>query len=79
MEAAVQKMLLFLIENNQSNKCSVFERFFSFLSFQILLRNDKKILFQLSNEQTNFLILDSLSLLEKSRNLVEKRAHSSLP
>jgi len=61
-----------LIENNHSNKCSVFEGFFSFLSFQKLLEKDKKILLQLPNKQTNFLILNSLSFLEKSSELLEK-------
>lgn len=60
------------IENNCSNKCSVFEGFFSFLSFQMLAQKDKKISLQLSNEQPNFLILNSLSFLEKSRKLMEK-------
>ena len=61
-----------LIENTLSNKCSVFEGFFSFLSFQTLLQKDKKSSLQLSNEQSSFLILNSLSFFEKSRNLMEK-------
>jgi len=61
-----------LIENNHSKKCSVFEGFFSFLSFQMLLEKDKKFSLHLSNKQTNFLILNSLSFLEKSRQLIEK-------
>jgi hypothetical protein len=60
-----------IMENDHSNKCSVFEGFFSFLSFQMLLEKDKKTSLQLPNEQTNFLILNSLSFLEKSRNLIE--------
>jgi hypothetical protein len=60
-----------LIENNHSKKCSVFEGFFSFLSFQMLFDKEKKLSLQLPNEQTNFLILNSLSFLEKSRNLIE--------
>src|SRR4030095_15293060 len=38
----------------------------------MLLEKDKKISLQLPNEQTDFLILNSLSFLEKSRNLLEK-------
>jgi len=61
-----------LIENNHPNKCAVFEGFFSFLSFQMLAQKDKKLSHQLSNEQPNFLILNSLSFLEKNRKLIEK-------
>lgn len=61
-----------LIENNHSNKCSVFEGFFSFLSFQMFLGKDKKLFLRLPNEQGNFLILNSLSFLEKSRSILEK-------
>jgi hypothetical protein len=61
-----------LIENNHSNRCSVFEGFFSFLSFQMFAQKDKKISPQLSYEQTNFLVLNPLSFLEKSRKLIEQ-------
>jgi hypothetical protein len=61
-----------VIENIYSKKCLVFEGFFSFLSFQMLIGKDKKIFFQLPKEQANFLILNSLSFLEKSRNLMER-------
>jgi hypothetical protein len=61
-----------LIENNHSNKCLVFEGFFNFLSFQMLHEKDKKVCGQLSNIQANFLILNSLSFLKKSRTLMEE-------
>ncbi len=61
-----------LIENNHVKECSVFEGFFSFLSFQMLLEKDKKLSLQRPNEQTNFLILNSLSFLEKRREQLEK-------
>jgi hypothetical protein len=37
----------------------------------MLLEKDKKLILQLPNEQTIFLILNSLSFLERSRNLIE--------
>jgi hypothetical protein len=43
-----------LIENNHSKECSLFEGFFSFLSFQVLLEKDKKLSPQLPNKQTKF-------------------------
>ncbi len=61
-----------LIESNHSKECSIFEGFFSFLSFQTLLEKDKKFVLQLPKQQTNFLILNSLSFFEKSRKLMEK-------
>src|SRR3954451_23781281 len=61
-----------LIENNHSIKCSVFEGFFSFLSFQMLAQKDKKNSCQPPNEQISFLILNSLSFLEKSRKMMEQ-------
>jgi hypothetical protein len=60
------------IENSEVNKCLIFEGFISFLSFQTLLKKNEKSFLQLSNEQSNFLILNSLSFFEKSRNVMEK-------
>jgi|SRR6266496_1692435 len=61
-----------LIENNYSKVCFVFEGFFSFLSFQMLFEKNKKLFLQLPKQQGNFLILNSLSFFEKSRELSEK-------
>jgi hypothetical protein len=52
------------IDNNQQ-QVAVFEGFFSYLSFQTLSRNE-------TQPQANFLILNSLSFFEKSRQLMEK-------
>ena len=48
-----------------AKEISVFEGFFSFLSYQILQQNNNHLL-------TNFLVLNSLSFFEKSRELMEK-------
>lgn len=53
-----------LIEKN-FNAVSVFEGFFSFLSFQALHQNKQPSL-------TNFLVLNSLAFFEKSRPVMEK-------
>jgi hypothetical protein len=52
-----------LIEQNNSNNISVFEGFFSFLSYQTLHQNNPAQL-------TNFLVLNSLSFFEKSRQIM---------
>jgi len=52
------------IDNNQQ-QVAVFEGFFSYLSFQTLSRNE-------AQPQANFLILNSLSFFEKSRQLLER-------
>jgi hypothetical protein len=54
-----------LIEENNSINISVFEGFFSFLSYQMLHQNDPA-------ELTNFLVLNSLSFFEKSRQIMEQ-------
>ena len=46
--------------------------FSAFFLFKCLLEKDKKLSLQLPNEQTNFLILNSLSFLEKRREQLEK-------
>lgn len=53
-----------LIDNRQ-HQVAVFEGFFSFLSFQTINRNEEEPL-------TNFLVLNSLAFLEKSRPLMEQ-------
>lgn len=57
-----------LLENG-SNQLSVFEGYFSFLSFQTLQLPNKKSLIELPKTQTSFLILNSLSFFQKSREL----------
>ena len=52
---------------------AVFEGFFSFLSYQTLHQNNSHSLIKLTERQTNFLVLNSLSFMEKSRNLMEEK------
>lgn len=58
-----------LIDHPDSKKIAVFEGFFSFLSYQTLHQNNALIL---PDRQTDFLILNSLSFIEKSLNLMER-------
>jgi Toprim-like/CHC2 zinc finger len=55
--------------NNNTNKISVFEGFFDFLSYQTIHQNGQQ-------ELTNFLILNSLAFFERSLLLMEK--HQSI-
>ncbi|MCW3081707.1 toprim domain-containing protein [Segetibacter sp.] len=59
------------IINNNSENISVFEGMFSFLSFQTLHQNNSIAL-------TNFLVLNSLSFLEKSRQVMEQHQQIKL-
>jgi CHC2 zinc finger/Toprim-like len=61
-----------LIAQNDAKELSVFEGFFSFLSFQTLLQSNQKNNIELPFRQTDFLILNSLSFFEKSREIMEK-------
>jgi hypothetical protein len=73
--SSAPKQVRFIDENNAENERKqllVFEGFFSFLSYKTL---DQKGLLQsglLTSGQENFLILNSLSFFEKSRELIEK-------
>jgi hypothetical protein len=58
-----------LIENNSAEVVAVFEGFFSFLSYVSIGKNEQY-------PPINFLILNSLSLFERSRPLLEK--HKSI-
>jgi hypothetical protein len=60
-----------LIEQSNSNDIAVFEGFFSFLSYQTILQNDP-------GKLTNFLVLNSLSFFEKSREIMEQHHHIRL-
>jgi hypothetical protein len=60
-----------LIEQNNSNNISVFEGFFSFLSYQTLHQNTP-------GQPTNFLVLNSLSFFEKSRQMMEQHQQINL-
>jgi hypothetical protein len=60
-----------LIELNNSNNIAVFEGFFSFLSYQTLHQNNPA-------ELTNFLVLNSLSFFEKSRDIMEQHEQIKL-
>jgi hypothetical protein len=62
-------------ENNAENERKnllVFEGFFNFLSFKTLQQKQSFADSSLTNKQNNFLILNSLSFFEKSRELMEK-------
>jgi hypothetical protein len=59
------------IINNKSENLSVFEGMFSFLSFQTLRQHNSIAL-------TNFLVLNSLSFFEKSRNVMEQHQQINL-
>jgi len=59
------KNITTILHNNDSQSIAVFEGFFSFLSHQVLFINQ-------SSQLTNFLVLNSLSFFEKSRELMEK-------
>jgi hypothetical protein len=54
-----------LIEENNSNNLAVFEGFFSFLSYLTIHQNN-------TSQLTNFLVLNSLSFFEKSREIMEQ-------
>jgi hypothetical protein len=60
-----------LIEQKNSNYIAVFEGFFSFLSYQTLHQNNPAQL-------TNFLVLNSLSFFEKSREIMEQHQQINL-
>jgi DNA primase len=61
-----------LIDHHSSENIAVFEGVFSFLSYLSLeLKQEQKNSLQLSEGQTNFLVLNSLSFFEKSRTLME--------
>jgi hypothetical protein len=60
-----------LIEQNNSNNIAVFEGFFSFLSYQTFHQNNPAQL-------TNFLVLNSLSFFEKSREIMEQHQQINL-
>jgi len=53
------------ITNSEAKDIAVFEGFFSFLSYQIFHLNNPHL--------TNFLVLNSLSFFEKSRQLMENK------
>jgi hypothetical protein len=59
------------IINNNSENINVFEGMFSFLSFQTLQQNNSIVL-------TDFLVLNSLSFFEKSRNVMEQHQRINL-
>ena len=63
------------IKNGGENLC-VFEGFFNFLSFQAQKISNKNLLHDLPKMQGSFLILNSLSFFDRSRDLMEN--HSSI-
>ena len=65
-----------LVSDPRTEGLSVFEGFFNFLSFQAQKFSDKNLLHNLPEMQGNFLVLNSLSFFERSRDLMEN--HSSI-
>jgi hypothetical protein len=63
---------------NDNDDLSVFEGFFNFLSFQTQELNNKTYLSALPKTQSNFLILNSLSFFERSREFMEKHSRIQL-
>lgn len=63
-----------LILKPKSENLVVFEGFFNFLSFQMLQKNSVEVLTNLPKLQPDFLVLNSLSFFEKSREAMEKYA-----
>lgn len=57
--------------DHMQQKVAVFEGFFNYLSFQTITLNKSKELTILPDSQANFLILNSLSFFEKSREKME--------
>lgn len=55
-------------EQNESKELTVFEGFFSFLSFLTIQNYRPGLLAGFQNTQTDFLILNSLSFFERARN-----------
>jgi hypothetical protein len=60
-----------IFKNNPST-ISVFEGCFDFLSFQTAFLFDRKLIHELPKNQGSYLILNSLSFLDTSRELMEK-------
>jgi len=76
--SSTPKSITFL-NPEKSHSLSVFEGFFSFLSYQTILEKErKKMLPKLTEVQSSFLILNSLSFFEKSRSVMEKHEHIHL-
>lgn len=55
----------------QQQQLVVFEGFFSFLSFQAIQQKQSRLITDLPELQSNFLVLNSLSFFEKSRDKME--------
>ena len=64
-----------LIKENNSNDLTVFEGFFSFLSFQTIRQTNNKSLMDLKNINADSLILNSIAFFEKSREKMEQYAN----
>ena len=58
--------------DNQQQQLAVFEGFFNFLSFQTIRENKSQSLTNLPDRQVNFLVLNSLSFFEKSKEKMEE-------
>jgi hypothetical protein len=64
--------------NRQKEQLAVFEGFFNFLSYQAIQQSKSESLITLPNRQGNFLVLNSLSFFEKSREKMEDHRHIHL-
>lgn len=58
-----------MLGNNQAKKICVFEGFFDFLSFQVIHHGKLSLL---TNQQPNFLVLNSIGFLEKIKPRLEQ-------
>src|SRR5450432_847969 len=61
---------------NDPESLSVFEGFFDFLSFQMQLLFDKELIHALPKKQDSYVILNSLTFLQRNRELMEQ--HQSI-
>ena len=61
-----------LISPREQKELAVFEGFFSFLSFQTIVQSGTKIPVELPQIQANYLVLNSLSFFDRSRELMER-------
>lgn len=67
-----------LIPQNEAKDLTVFEGFFSFLSFQTIQQSEPKDLIDLTTIQADALVLNSVSFFEKSRELMEQYSNIHL-
>ena len=61
------------MDPNNATVIAVFEGFFNFLSYQVLVqKEEQKLVTSLPKIQYNYLVLNSLSFFEKAKEVMEK-------